>query len=187
MSTAKISRSWKGAGDASVETDHFGAPWGMAVKIVTLTVLAIHGALVTLGLVLPRDTPAVNALLVGLPVLVTFACVAFTIRGYVLTRDTLYVQRLWWRTRVSLVGVRSVEHDPKAMRRSLRLLGNGGLFSIAGVFRNATFGRYRAFATDPKRSVVLRFDTRPVVVTPDRPGAFVAKVRRLSGLATGSS
>ena len=35
---------------------------------------------------------------------------------------------------------------------------------------------YEAYATDPRRSVVLRFADRVVVVTPDDPSAFVEAV-----------
>jgi hypothetical protein len=51
------------------------------------------------------------------------------------------------------------------MRRSLRLFGNRVLFSITWISQNATVGRYRAFVTDPKRAVVLRYESRVVVVS----------------------
>ena len=81
-------------------------------------------------------------------------------------------------------GVISVEADPNAMRGSLRTCGNGGLFCFAGAYWNKRLGSYRAFATDPSRSVVLRFSDRVVVMTPERPAEFVAaveKVRREGG------
>jgi hypothetical protein len=83
---------------------------------------------------------------------------------------------------VNLAGLQSVEAEPSAMRRSIRTFGNGGLFCIAGKFWNRRLGSYRAFATDPKRSVVLRFEDHSVVVTPDNPEAFVARVRKLRSL-----
>ncbi|MXY98022.1 MAG: hypothetical protein F4Z29_09805, partial [Gemmatimonadetes bacterium] len=41
---------------------------------------------------------------------------------------------------------------------------------------------YRAYATDPKRSVVLKFQSQTVVVSPDRPDDFVASVKERTGL-----
>ena len=57
--------------------------------------------------------------------------------------------------------------------RWLRLFGNGGLFSYHGWFWNRRLGRYRLYATDPERAVVLRFARRTIVVSPGEPAAFV--------------
>jgi hypothetical protein len=78
---------------------------------------------------------------------------------------------------VPLAGLQKVEQEPQAMHRSLRLLGNGGAFSISGWFWNKRLGTYRAFVTDLNRCVVLRFHDRRVVLSPDRPEAFVAALR----------
>ncbi len=70
---------------------------------------------------------------------------------------------------------------PTAMAGSLRIAGNGGLFSFTGWFWSRRLGRYRAFVTDPARSVVLKFSDRTVVVSPDVPEEFVAALRAGSG------
>ena len=62
------------------------------------------------------------------------------------------------------------------MRRSLRLFGNGGLFSITGWYRNGTLGIYKAFATDLNKTVVLRFATKTIVISPENPEQFVAEI-----------
>ena len=66
------------------------------------------------------------------------------------------------------------------MRGSLRLFGNGGIFSITGLFRNRALGNYRAFVTDLKRTVVLRFPERIIVVSPECPEKFVAEISRFA-------
>jgi hypothetical protein len=38
-------------------------------------------------------------------------------------------------------------------------------------------GRYRAYATDASKSVVLKFGDKNIVVTPDDPKAFVEALR----------
>jgi hypothetical protein len=65
------------------------------------------------------------------------------------------------------------------MRGSLRLLGNGGLFSFSGEFWNRRLGRYRALATDPSRAVVLRYPGRTIVITPHDPQQFIMRARTL--------
>jgi hypothetical protein len=83
-----------------------------------------------------------------------------TVRGYTVTSDTILVQRLFWTTRLPLAGLQSARFEPEAMRWSIRTFGNGGLFSFTGCFRNKLLGAYRAFVTDPRRAVVLRYSGR---------------------------
>ena len=85
--------------------------------------------------------------------------------------------RLGRETHVELSGSTVAEFDPGAMRWSFRVLGNGGFFSLTGLWWNRKLGRFRAYATDPKRTVVLRSGRKTIVVSPDRPAEFVAAVR----------
>jgi hypothetical protein len=55
-------------------------------------------------------------------------------------------------------------------------LGNGGFFAFTGYFRNKELGAYRAFMTDRRLAVVLRFPDRVIVVSPDRPEDFVSAI-----------
>jgi hypothetical protein len=107
----------------------------------------------------------------------------FAIRGYVVRQDAIEVLRVGWKSTIDLADLKAVDCDPDAMARSIRTFGIGGMFCYAGAFRNHTLGSYRAFATDPKRAVVLRFSTRNVVVTPDDPQEFAARIRSLKGWA----
>ena len=88
----------------------------------------------------------------------------------------LYVQRIGWKSKIDLTELNSVQVDPTAMSKSIRLFGNGGLFCFAGIFRNHKLGRYWAFATSPKKSVILRFPKRTIVVTPEDPDRFAEMV-----------
>ena len=56
--------------------------------------------------------------------------------------------------------------------RAPEFAGNG-LFAITGWFRNRKLGLFRAFATAPRHSVVLRFDDRTLVISPEDPERFV--------------
>lgn len=114
---------------------------------------------------------------VVLPPMILLLAALYMVRGYVLTDDKIVVKRLAWDTRLPLEGLTSVAGDQEAMNRSLRLFGIGGLLSFTGVFWNRKIGRYRAYATDPSRSVVLSYAKRKVVITPDDPQRFIVRAR----------
>jgi hypothetical protein len=150
------------------------------LKVVSaLATLLLLGMTLVLLRAVPHGTRAPFAesfgtALVFLPPLILAAAALYVVRGYELSGDALHVRRLLWTTRVPLQGVERVWHDGTAMRRSLRIFGNGGLFAITGLFRNSVLGRYRAFATDPSRAVVVRAASRVIVLSPADPRAFVA-------------
>lgn len=154
----------------------FGAPWSTLLKAVTAVAVV---TLVAVGLVFltlfPRELeaglPLDFALLTVLSSL--FGSALFVVRGYGLEPGVLLVRRLLWSTRIPLDGLARAWTDPTAMKGSLRLFGNGGLFVFAGLFSNRKLGRYRAFATEPRNAVVLKLSNRTVVVTPDRPAEFL--------------
>ena len=101
---------------------------------------------------------------------------AGTVRGYTITDTDLEVARLGWTTRWPLAGLQSATVERGAMARSLRTFGNGGLFAITGRFRNARLGAFRAYVTDTERTVVLRFPSLTLVVSPDDPEAFTRAI-----------
>ena len=113
-----------------------------------------------------------------LPLILLVTAALFTIRGYYLTDKNLVIQRLFWKTKIDLTGLMRIEKDTVAMKKSIRTFGNGGLFSLSGWFRNCKLGNYRAWATDPKRAVVLRFQNRTLVITPDNADRFIEKIRQ---------
>jgi len=162
-----------------INPQYYNAPWATSVKIATgvscVVLLGMSGwGLFGTPVFIPvRDLP-----MVVLPLCILFGSMLFIIRGYELTKDAVYVKCLLWRTTIHLSGLRSIEIDPEAMKKSLRLFGNGGLFSIRGLFSNRSLGRYRAYATDPAKSVVMRFANRVVVVTPHDPQKFVAGIHQ---------
>lgn len=147
---------------------HFAAPWGRSVVLVTTGVL---GVLVLVAVATP-------AWMVWLPIAIAIGAAAFAVRGYSVMDGEVVVLRAGWSTRLPIANVQDVRHEPGVTRGSLRVFGIGGLFGWIGLFRNSLLGRYRAYLTDPDRTVVLTFaDGLPVVVSPDDPEAFVAAVR----------
>ena len=162
------------------------APWPVSLKVVsTVAAVVLVGVTAVLYRAVPRGTRVPFAEGFGtfvfvVPLAILLVALCFLVRGYELDGTGLYVERLLWRTRIDLGGLTRAWHDPSAMRRSLRLFGNGGLFSITGIFQNAALGRYRAFVTDPKRAVVLRYESRVVVVSPADPDALLGHLRLVS-------
>ena len=161
---------------------NFGAPWSTSVKWITGITVTFLAILVIIGISQMEEIGTGSSILLVLlivvvPALTLVLSACWMIRGYVLSGESLLIQRLGWQSRLDLTGLVSAEADPEAMAKSLRTFGNGGLFCFCGRFRNTKLGAYRAYATDPKRSVVLKFQNQTVVVTPDRPDDFVASIK----------
>lgn len=156
----------------------YPAPWGRP-----LVVISVLATVLCLGLTFfewsrvtgpPLGMPAFW--LGCLPLALVIGCALFTIRGYALTPDTLLIRRFLWSTRVPLAELKSAEYLPGAMRGSIRTFGNGGFFSVTGLFWSRPLGSYRAFVTDLQRTVVLRFPGRTLVLSPESPEDFVRVV-----------
>jgi hypothetical protein len=149
---------------------HYKAPWGTSLKVISssATVLCLG---IALGMVWKGG--GVLLWLALLPLAIVVVAAPFTIRGYSVTSDAILVHRLFWATWLPLAGLQSAEFCPNAMRGSIRTCGNGGLFSFTGFYRNKLLGAYQAFVTDPRRTVVLCYAKRTVVISPDVPEEFV--------------
>lgn len=152
----------------------FQASWGLTLRLTSL-----FGSLVILGvplgllLMLERPESAGRLLAVLLPV--WFLTVLYTIRAYRIEKGALFIKRLFWTTRVDLSGLEAAEMiDVAQIRGSLRVCGNGGLFSFSGWYWKRELGRYRMWVTDPRKLVLIRVSSgRKMIVSPDRPKLFV--------------
>jgi hypothetical protein len=109
-----------------------------------------------------------------LPLGILFGTALFTIRGYSISSDSILVHRLLWSTVLPRAGLEWAQVEPDAMRGSLRTFGNGGAFSFTGFYYNKRLGSYRAYVTDPRRTVVLRYANRRVVLSPASPEDFAS-------------
>ena len=162
----------------------FSAPWSRSLRRLTATAVIVLVS-VTLAslLVTPRLPLPARVALLGAPLLVLLLAPLFMVRGYIVTESQIEVRRLGWRTVLPLAGLAAVTGEPEGMRGSLRLLSNGGLFAICGWFWNRRIGRYRAYATDPERAVLLRYrDGTKVVLTPHDVQHFIVRVRRMAAI-----
>jgi hypothetical protein len=148
----------------------FGAPWGRLL-------MGMSGGVTLLFVVLAVASKADMELLVLFPLIMVLA-LPFMVRGYVVSENELVIKRLGWATKFSLDDLQSLEVDPRAMKSSIRLCANGGVFSFSGLYRNKALGNYRVFVNDLNRTVVLRFPKRTIVVSPGDPSAFVKAVEK---------
>jgi hypothetical protein len=165
----------------------FCAPWGRPLRLTTAATVAVLLVVLLTGVLIgPRNLPLWRLAMVGLPLVVGLAPVPFMVRGYLLTATHIEVRRLGWNTVLPLAGLIAVSGEPEGFRGSVRLAGNGGLYAITGWFWNRRLGRFRAYATDPSRAVLLRYqDGKKVMVTPDDVQHFIVRVRTLAKVIDG--
>lgn len=161
----------------------YQAPWGTMVRVGTWATLALLGAIAAMGFLIgPRHQLAWRLVMIGAPLLLVASTLPFAIRGYTLTSRNLVIRRLGFDTALALDDLRVVRGVADDVRGSLRLWGNGGLFAITGWFWNRRLGRFRMFATDLSRAVLLEFARRKVLVTPHDPQAFIVHARKLMAM-----
>jgi hypothetical protein len=157
----------------------YAAPWGKLLiglsAFSTLICLGVAVAMVA-GAQSGPEAPSVMRAVGLLPVMVVVIAALFTVRGYTVTPDEIVVKRPLRNNRFERARLQSASFDPAALHGSIRLFGNGGMFSFTGTFRSPKLGRYRAYVTDPARSVVLRFTDRVIVISPADPEAFVRDI-----------
>ena len=166
----------------------FRAPWSRSVRLTSVASCVLLGSLLLIGVSLgPQRLLLWRVAMIGVPLAVLLGTLPFMVRGYELTESHLRVRRLGWCTVLPLAGLAAVTGEPQGLRGSLRLFGNGGLFGISGWYWSRRFGRFRAYATDPGRVVLLRYrDGGSVVVTPHDVQQFIVRVRTLAHLVSPS-
>ena len=162
----------------------FTAPWETPLMLTTAFSTSVLVGIAMIGIMVIAPLALVWGLVTtALALLPLVVAALFSIQGYLLTSDSLSIQRLGWHSRLPLATLQAVEADPDATSGSVRVFGNGGMFCFTGTFANDRLGSYRAFGTDRRRAVVLKFSERTVVITPGDPQAFAAKITELRNLS----
>ena len=153
------------------------APWPVTLKVVSVLGTALlMGVAIAAHRAIPVPSGFTHAFGLGValvPVAVLVGALLFVVSDYEIEGTDLYVGRLFSYTRVPLAGLSRVWVEPGVCKGSLRVFGNGGLYSFTGTYYSKRLGRYRLFATDLSRAVALALPARTVVVTPAEPHAFV--------------
>jgi Bacterial PH domain len=157
------------------------APWSRLLIWATIaSCVILLGVAFAAAQVIPRMGAAhwIGMLVAAVPAVIAFGSLLFIVSDYELDQRQLRVKRLLWWTRVDLTGLTRVFREPAGFKGSLRVMGNGGMFSFTGIFWSRALGRYRLFATDPARFVVLVTPGRTIVVSPEEPEAFIHAAER---------
>lgn len=156
----------------------YHAPWSKSLLVVSITMTIV---LLSMGISNWRSIANLQITTLGfwlalLPLALIVVAALFVIRGYSITPDTILVHRLFWDTKLSRNHIQSASFEPNALRSTIRTFGNGGLFSFTGWYHNTRLGSFRAFATDSARTVVLRYENKTIVLTPDNQDTFVREL-----------
>jgi len=167
----------------------FRAPWSRSLRYTTAVSFILLVAVMITGLLaFPRQLHIARLILVVVPLAVLLGTVPFAVRGYILTESCIEVRRLGWSSILPLAGLVSIAGVPEGLRGCVRIFGNGGLFAITGWFWNRKIGRFRAYATDPGRIVLLEYaNRRKVVVTPHDVQHFIVRVKTLAKLSSAAA
>ena len=151
----------------------YQAPWCKTLKVVSSLLVLLAVGMMFGASFLPAGTLGWRiGTRFGLAAVV-LGSLPFMVLGYEITADSIFIRRPLWRTRLDRKGLKTAEVVPNAMAKCLRTCGNGGLFSFTGWFWSGSLGAFTAYVTDQDRTVVLRFEKRKVVVSPDQPEEFV--------------
>ena len=174
-----------------IERQFFGAPWGAKIwamtalgcGVIVIAGVALATVLLAAGDIVPQAYHYFLYLMLAVVMFVPVGAAIFMVRGYIVEESKLVIRRLGWNSTIPLRDLRQVEYAPGAIAGFPRkVFGNDGMFSMVGWFRNKRLGTFRAYVTKPQNAVVLRFENRTVVVTPDRPEEFVDAVKQAAGL-----
>lgn len=159
---------------------YYRAPWSTSLVTIS-TVLTVLLIFVSVMVFLNSGSHFLPALI---PLIILFGAALFTIRGYTITSSEILVHRLLWNTLLPLRGLRNVQYKPNAMGwQNIHTFGNGGLYSFTGFFKNDALGSFRAFVTDPHRTIVLNYPSRTVLVSPDAPDEFARELSTMGHTA----
>jgi len=165
------------------KTHTYRAPWGRSVKIQTIGIITLFAFIIATHVYFGSHSessphPAITFLFIAPIILILPLISLFMVRNYELNDLTLFVQRSFWKTKVDLKNINSIDIVPYVMSGSFRF-GNSGFFAISGSFQNKRLGLYQAFVTDTKRTVVLKSYKKTVVISPDNPEKFVDDVKSI--------
>lgn len=143
----------------------FRAPWDFLLVVITSGIILLFGAL---SYAMPGF---ISTILLWSIVL---GCAAFGVYGYSIQDGKLKILRLGWSKDIDFSEIKKVEDKPNAMLGSFRRFGIGGLFGYIGYFSNSILGRYKAYATHTKKTVLLHVNDEQIVLSPDNPKEFIS-------------
>lgn len=110
-------------------------------------------------------------------IFLSFGAVQFLIQrvvSYRVTTDTISIHRHLWDVSLPRKDLLSATWDPTAFDDTTWPYSNHRNCSYVGRCSSRRLGSFRAYVSDRKNSVVLRFSDKTIVVSPQTPEAFIA-------------
>lgn len=155
----------------------FSVSYGTTVKLTTLIIGgALLGAAIY-GLIKHRYGMTYTLGMAILPIGILLATFIFTVLGYQITEQGIYVLRPIGKKLIAPNKIKTVELDNDALNGATRTFGNAGMFSINGWFYLPEYGRSRLWVTDTNKLVVIQYDDKTVLVSPEDSVGFISKAR----------
>jgi hypothetical protein len=115
--------------------------------------------------------PGIRAALLfaaGMLALLPIGAYLFRPLEYRINDGTLVVVRSIGDVEIPLSSIRAAEPVSRVAPSAWRLFGSSGLFGVFGWFYTSELGRYRAYATRFNDGLVVRTDSGPIMLTPDK-------------------
>lgn len=147
---------------------YFRASWDTNLKLLTGFCSFI------LIVVMVYESTLASTVLI---LLIFFICACFGVNGYSISEKVLLIHRLGWVTRIDLNKLDNAKYDPNVTVGSIRVWGIGGLFGYVGYFRNSALGKYKAYTTNTKNTLMLEVSNKTIVISPDFPKEFVEAIQ----------
>ena len=147
----------------------YQAPWSRKLIITT----AFFAVLLIVAFIVMNSLAATIFLS-----LILIVSVLLLVRGYSIVEGKLLIHRLGWAATYDLLSLKNAEWKPNITVGSIRSFGAGGFFGYVGRFKNNELGKYDAYVTDEQNSVLLEFDDKNIVVSPDEPEKFVDEISK---------
>ncbi len=156
------------------------APGGRLVRLMTLIGVGVLGVAAVVGAtLLGLGLVFWGVFAVTLALLVLAVAWVGRVKAYAVDGQALVIRTGFVRLLVPLSSITAAHPDPEALRRAMRLWGNGGLFAVTGLFRSQAHGMVRVFVTDPANAVVLiRDGQRALIISPADVVGFLARIQR---------
>lgn len=156
----------------------FRAPLGKSTIIITIFALLVLLIATVAMWMSPSPLPE-KILVVSLIFLIIVLCYLYSIKGYSIDHHSIHIYRPIGTKSYKLDQfteiITGLSHIKKSL--TLRLWGNGGLFSITGLFWNKKLGKFKAYLSDPSKCIILIGATQKIAISPDPPEEFVKTLK----------
>lgn len=146
------------------------APLDTMARVSTVLMIVAAGAL--------PFVPRVAMYAFSILPLIIFVTWLFSVTGYFLEDNILFVKRPLWKTTIVLPPGATAQEEPEVRKGLLKTMGNGGLFGYTGGFRNRKLGNFKTYATNWSHAVSItsEADSFSIVVTPENPLLFIQNI-----------